>query len=364
MASETRPISKLPLLKTPVISTSQERFFIVKSKFFKFVVAASLLTLIISGFVFAQRTRTNASSSLLATLPSSDAVALVNVKRVFDEALPKLLADNPAKLAEITAEVAKFKTQTGIDPRSFDQIAFGFNYEYPREGVTKVHSIALAHGTFNPGALVAAGRLASNGKYTEEKYQGKTIYLFSLDRQLKLLGLLDIKVQDLAVTALDGSTLALGDREAVQGAIDAGRTKKHANPALIALATHDPNAIIGFGGNISQALLDNLNLGNAVIARELTAVRQVYGTVGMTATDLEMMVAARTVDVYAARNLSDSFEGFKMLGTFAAGRMSGAKGTLARSAIDNMKVTTSGNELQIRTTVGQSQVAPLISGSR
>ncbi len=338
----------------------------MKSKFFKLVVAASLLTLIVSGFVFAQRNRStpNASSSLLATLPPSDAVAVVKVKRVLDEALPKLLADNPAKLAEVTAEVAKFKAQTGLDPRSFDQVALGFSYEYPREGVTKVNSVALARGTFNPGALVAAGRLASNGKYTEEKYQGKTVYLFTLDRQLRLLGLLDVKVNELAVTALDETSLALGDRESVHGAIDAVRTKKHANPALIALATQDPNAIIGFGGNISPALLDNLNLGNAVIARELTAVRQVYGTVGMTETDLEMMIAARTVDAYAARNLSDSFEGLKMLGTFAAGRMSGAKGTLARSAIDNMKVTTSGNELQVRTTVGQSQVAPLISGTR
>ena len=69
-------------------------------------------------------------------------------------------------------------------------------------------------GTFNAGAIVAAGRLAANGKYAEQKYQGKTIYVFTLDRQVKLLGLWDIRVGDLAVTSLDGNTLALGDLEA------------------------------------------------------------------------------------------------------------------------------------------------------
>jgi hypothetical protein len=72
------------------------------------------------------------------------------------------------------------------------------------------------------------------------------------------------------------------------------------------------------------------------------------------------MLAARTVDNYSAKNLGDSVEGVKMLGTFALGRLSGAKGILAKSAMDNLKITTEGNELQIRTAVPQSQVAPLI----
>jgi hypothetical protein len=51
-----------------------------------------------------------------------------------------------------------------------------------------------------------------------------------------------------------------------------------------------------------------------------------------------------------------------MLGTFAINRLSGAKGILARSALDNLKITTVGNELQIRTAVAQSQVSPLMRG--
>ena len=338
----------------------------MKHNFVRSFAVTLVLSLVVSAIALAQRSRSASpvgqTPTLLSSLPPSDAVALINVNRVLDEALPKLLAENPAKLADVTSELAKFKTQTGLDPRSFDQIALGLNYKYPREGITAISTAVLARGTFNAGAIVAAGRLAANGKYAEQKYQGKTIYLFSLDQQIRLLGLWNLNVRDLAVTAVDGNTLALGNLDAVRSVIDANRTRKHANAELIALASRDPNAILGFGGNISPTLLENLSLSNDSIARELTAVRQVYGTLGMTSTDLELMLAARTVDTYSAKNLGDTVEGLKQFGALFINRLSAAKGTLARAALDNLKLTTVGNELQIRTVVAQSQVSPLMRG--
>lgn len=336
----------------------------MNNRFLKSFAVVLVVGISLMATAFAQGSRTTSAAkqqpSLLASLPPSDAVALINVNRLLDEALPKLLAQNPAKLTEITNELAKFKTQTGLDPSSFDQIALGLSYTYPREGITKISTIALARGTFNPRAIVAAGKLAANGKYVEQKYQGQTIYVFSLEQQIRLFGLWNVKVMDLAVSALDGNTLALGDLDAVHGVIDANKARKHANPELIALASRDPNAVLGFGSNIPATLLQNLSLSNDTLARELTAVRQIYGTLGMTNTDLELMVAARTVDTYSAKNLDDTLAGLKLFGALGVGRMSGPKGILARSALDNLKTTTVGNELQIRTAVPQAQVAPLI----
>jgi hypothetical protein len=343
---------------------SRKGFSIVKISMLKSFAAALLLTVAISQISLAQgnhvTSRTKAAPSLLSALPPSDAVAIINSGRVFNEALPKLLAENPAKLAEVTDELVKFKTQTGLDPHAFEQIALGLSYKYPRAGVTKVSSVALAHGTFNAGAMVAAGRLATNGKYAEQKYQGKTIYIFTFERQVRLLGLWNMQVRDLAVAALDGNTLVLGDLEGVRGSIDATRAGKHPSADLLALATRDPDAIVGFGGNVSPKLLENLSLTNDTIARELTAVRQLYGTLGMTSADLELMLTARTVDTYSAKNLGDTLEGLKQLGGLFINRLTGAKGTLARTALDNLKATTIGNELQVRTAVAQSQVAPLL----
>lgn len=359
------PISERVSIVKNSISSLRSR--ISNPKFLKSFAVALVLSLSVASTALAQSSRTTsavrqAPTTLLSSLPPSDAVALINVNRVLDEALPKLLAENPTKLADITAELAKFKDQTGLDARSFDQIALGISYKYPREGITKISTTALARGTFNAGAIVAAGRLAANGKYVEQKYQGKTIYIFNLDRRLRLLGVWDINVRDLAVAALDGNTLALGDLDAVHGVIEANRTRKRANPELIALASRDPDAILGFGGNVAPTLLQNLSLSNDSVARELTAVRQVYGTLGMTSTDLELMLAARTVDTYSAKNLGDTVEGLKQFGALFINRLSAAKGTLARTALNNLKITTVGNELQIRTAVGQSQVSPLIRG--
>src|ERR1700730_7559281 len=92
--------------------------------------------------------------SLLSSLPQSDAVALVNQRQLLDQVVPKILADNPAKLAEVNAEIQKFKTRTGIDPRSFDQVALGVRYTYPSATITRLETVALARGAFQSADVV------------------------------------------------------------------------------------------------------------------------------------------------------------------------------------------------------------------
>ena len=50
---------------------------------------------------------------MLSRLPASDAVALIKVRRVLGEAVPKL-ADTSAKLAEVNRQIDDFKTRTGL----------------------------------------------------------------------------------------------------------------------------------------------------------------------------------------------------------------------------------------------------------
>ena len=301
-----------------------------------------------------------APTGLLASLPESDAVAQVKMQQLLNEALPRIFANNSAKLAEINASISSFKERTGLDPRMFEQIALGVRFTFPGEGVTKTQTIALANGSFSPAAMVAAGRVASNGAYREEKYQGKTIYIFKLDQSIRLLGMFDIRIDELAAAPLDENVLALGDPAGVHAAIDAARLRKRTNAELIALASHDPNAIIGFGSNISEQLIRNLDIGNAPIATDLSRLRQVYGSVGTTEKDLELFLAARAVNADAAKSLGDTLEGLKQFGALLVGRLSGAKGVLAKSALANLKIVTAANELQIRTAVPQADVGPLM----
>ena len=298
--------------------------------------------------------------SLLSALPESDAVAQVKVKRLLYEVLPSVMANNPAKLAELNANIDNFKTRTGLDPRTFDQLAIGVRYTYPTEGITKLITAGLAKGTFNAGAMVAAGRLASNGKYREEKYQGKSVYIFTLDESIRLFGIIDLKLRELAASPIDANTLALGDPNSVRSVIDASAGRKRNNVDLIALATRNPGAIIGFGGNISPQVLKNLDVGNASFAGDLSGIRQAYGSVDTNEKDVAIFIGAKTVDADSAKNLGDTIEGLKQFGALFMGRLTGAKGVLAKSALTNLKITTQANELQITTAVAQADIGPLM----
>ena len=324
---------------------------------------AVILVVLASGSQLQAQTRGRNTAqpvpTLMASLPESDAVAQVKVKQLLNEAMPRILAGNPAKLSEANASIENFKTRTGLDPRMFQQVAIGVRYTYPSEGVTKLQTVALANGSFSANAMMAAGRVASNGKYREEKYQDKTIYIFTLEENVKLLGVFDLRIGELAAAPLDNNILALGDPIAVRSAIDASRSRKRANAELIALANRDPNAVIGFGSNMSEQLIGNLDIGNAPIASDLKSLRQVFGSVGTTESDLQLFLAARAVNAEAAQSLETTLEGLKLFGAAFVGRLSGAKGVLAKSALANMKINSTANELQIRTSVAQAEVGPL-----
>ncbi|PYS87205.1 MAG: hypothetical protein DMF70_00985 [Acidobacteria bacterium] len=287
-------------------------------------------------------------ADVLSFLPASDAVAVIDVHRLLTEALPRIFAGDPAKLLQANAEIEKFKTRTGIDPRTFDRVALGLRYTYPSATVTKIETVAIAHGTFDARALVAAGRIAASGKYREVSHHGATIAVFNIGDQIKFLGLWNMKVNELAACALDRNTLAIGSLANVRAAIEAGKSGR-ASGELVALATRDPNALIGLGGNVPAELLRNLNVGNDAIAKDANSIRQIYGSIGMTETDFTLLLVARTATAADARNLSDTVMGLKQLGGILIARMAPAKKNLAQSALDSLKITTRANELEIRT---------------
>lgn len=334
--------------------------FLNRSAFFSFLIVG--LAVSVSGQTARRSATAQPRVSLAASLPSSDTVALVKVRRLLDEALPAMLANNPAKLSEVNARIENFKKRTGIDPRAFDELALGLGYEYPASGAMKVTTVGLAHGTFNSTSLVAAGRAAAAGKYREEKYQGKTIHVFTLDEQLKIPGVLDLRIRELAVAPLNANTLALGDVKRVRGAIDASKGNRRANAELISLATQNANAIVGFGGNVSPQMIAHLRIGNDAVAKDLASVRQIYGSVGMTEKDVEVLAAARTADQNSARSLGATVEGLTAFAGLFANRLPAARAALAKSALGNLKVTVQGNDLQLRTAVAQAEVGPVIRG--
>jgi len=339
----------------------------VNKKVVGFSIAATLVaTLVLATLALAfngrsqtRSPRTAPPAEALSFLPASDAVMLIDVRRLLNETMPQILGGDKEKLAQANAEIDKFKSRTGVDPRAFDRVVLGVRYTYPNANTTKLETVAIAHGTFDAKALAAAARLAANGKYREEKYHGATIMLIGINDQMKVLGLWNMRVNELAISALDAKTLALGNLSNVRAAIDAGK-KGRANSELIALASRDPKAVIGFGANLPRELMANLNVGNDTIAKDANSIRQAYGSIGTTDTDVSLSLVARTDNAESAKNLSDTVTGLKQLGAILIMRMAPARKALAQSALDNLKITTRGNELEIKTQVAAITLASVI----
>jgi len=310
--------------------------------------------------VLAQTSRTAPSSDALKFLPPSDAIVIVKVRRLLNEALPRVVASDPAKLAQTNADITKFKTRTGIDLGLFERVVLGMRYTYPSPNITKVQTVAIASGAFDAKAMTTGLRSAAGGKYREEKYRGATISILDLNDQIKLAGLWDVKINQLAICILDSNTLALGSLENVRAAIGTGRAGARSNLELAALASRDPNALVGFGGNVTRALLDNLHVGTDAVAKDVGSIKQIYGSIGNTQTNLSLLIVARTGSPAEAKGVSDTVTGLQQLGGILVARMQPPKKNLAQSALDNLKIATVGNEVQIRTQLAAADLAAFI----
>jgi hypothetical protein len=325
------------------------------------ITAAAFIFVLVSSTSFEgqRRTAPAAAPNVASYLPPSDAVAVVDVKRMLNETMPSILGSDKAKLADANAQVEKFKTRTGIDLHSIDGFTVGIRYTYPNGASTKLEIVAIAHGTFDARAVAASARGAANGKSREEKYRGASITIVPVNDDIKLLGLWNMRVNDLAICVLDANSLALGTPENVRAAIDAGKAGR-APADLVALATKDQTAVLGFGANMTRELLAKLDVGNDTIAKDVGAIKQAYGSLSSTQGNVTMMIVARTDTVDAAKNLGDTVEGLKQLGGIFIMRMAEPRKTLAESALNNLKIAARGTELEIRTQVTAASLAALV----
>lgn len=330
--------------------------------FLALVVALMSLAATTGGAQTRRSTAIAQSSSVapLNLLPPSDLVAFVNVKRLIDDAAPKVLADNPAKLAEFNAAIDKLKTQTGLDARLFSTIAIGLRYQNPSPGVTTADTVAIVNGTFNAGALLAAARLVVKGKYQEQKYKDATIYLFSVNDQIYIPGVMNMRVKELAVTTLGTNNLVMGELAAVKATLDANKTRGSVNTDLVNLATRTPNALMGFSANVPPYLSKGVSVGNDEISKLIGSIRQAYGAVGTTANGFDLMAIARTENAGQAVSLSETLTALKQFGGMVVGQLPAETREIAQNALDSLKIGAQGNETSIRLELQQADITTLM----
>ncbi|HEX7314943.1 MAG TPA: hypothetical protein VF297_13530 [Pyrinomonadaceae bacterium] len=293
-------------------------------------------------------------------LPAADALLVLDVRTLFAEVIPRSLASDKARLAQVGADVDEFKARTGIDARAFDLLAVGVRIVALESGATKIDRVtAVARGRFQTEALVASARAAAKGGLAEQTHGGKKVYVATVNDQLKLFGLAKMRVKELAFSVLDPNTLALGEPEDVRAAIDAQAGRNRADMSLLNFP-RGAGDFLAYGGNIPAGAFAGVETGlSANVDRAVASIRGVYGTVGSTPTGLQMMTALRAGTAGDAKQLFDVVNALRQI---APGFISvaGERWSFARGMVDKMAITTKGTEVQLRLEVPQNDIATVL----
>lgn len=346
----------------------------MKNKFFALFVACAFLLNGV-GAAFAETNspiKTRQTAQLAALLPASDGIMLLDTQRLFSDALPQILSGNQPLLNEIVGKVDEVKSRTGIDLRQFQQVAVGVSTKRISAREIDLEPILLARGTFNAGALLAVAKVASKGKYREEKIGDKTVYVFAMNEIInknnqpaaksswfdRMFGNLN---RELAVTAYDNNTLAIGSTARLRETLQA---RTNLNSQLLDLVYRKQNVVMSFGANLPDGLSRFVNLDNDELGKNIDAIRQIYGTLDVAGENTNLQMTAKTAKPEQAQGLQDTLQGLQMVGKALLGNSKDAKKIVYGRMIDNAQISRSGNELMINLQVPQTDINALIGEKR
>ncbi len=348
----------------------------MKTRFFA-TAAIAVLLLNVTGLSAADtksaKTKKLQLTRLVSLLPASDGVAVFDSKRFLNDALPKVLASNQPMLQEILAKISEMESRTGIDLRKFDQVAVGVAINQISPTNIDFEPVVIANGDINAGAMIAIARLASNGTYREEKIGSKTIYLFSPKAVLqkttvkttnsKIAGVIDKALngltKEVAVTALDPTTLVIGSLARVRATLD-GTSRVGLD--ISSLISAKETAVMSFALKSPGGLSNLIPLDNDELGLNIDAIDYLFGSVDVAATGTSLNATARTKKTAQAQGLKDTLEGLQIVGGAVFGGSKRPDQKIYGRLIKSAKIANRGNDVSIELMVPQSDIDSLLAG--
>ena len=309
---------------------------------------------------------------LVNLLPVSDGVFVFDSKRFVDDALPKILSANQPMLNDVMAKITEMENTTGIDLRKFNQVTVGVAIKAVSAKEYDYEPVALANGDINSGALIAVAKLASKGTYKEENIGDKTVYVFAAKDVLqktqkpsnsKVAGLMDQALKGLtkevAVTALDKNTIAIGSLPRIRETL-AGGTRLGAD--VISLLSVKETSVMSFAVKAPGGLSKMVPLDNDELGANLDSIDYISGSLDVALAGTSLFVSARTKKAAQAQSLKDTLDGLKMVGGAIFGGSKRPDQQIYGRLIKNAKVESRGNDVSIELLVPQADIDGMIGG--
>lgn len=320
------------------------------------------------------------TGDLVSQLPAADAVATVNIKRLYNDVMPQLLSAQPTELAKINAKLDEFKTKTGVDLRQLEQVAVAMNFKFSPTGAPgDGETLMLLRGNFNAAGLLAAGKIAANGKFRQEQIAGKNVMIFTIPETAQAAtketgrqagkqgelanGIVDKSMSgEFAVYVVDANTIAAGKLPDVRSFLGKNVDTNRVAPALVELVNRNPGSLMSFAGNVPTSAAAAAPGGNDQIGRILKSLRQMFGSVDLNTNGFTLNLAAKTSEEPQAQELEQTLLGLQMIGKGMLGGKADEKNQVISRVVENLKITRTMSEVQLQATVPQADLEKLAKG--
>jgi hypothetical protein len=296
------------------------------------------------------------NDELVAMLPASDLIAVVNAGRAFKELLPNLANFSIAGLDKVAKSIQDFTLRTGLDPSKIQSAAVSVS----KEGSQGVPVIVI-QGIDLDQKQVEAAMKEFGSQFKTSDYNGKTIYNVVTNVKPPSAGSFSLKTDDIALAALGRQRVALGDLKAVKQVIDiqSGAAKGGVSPVMTgALKETRASALVRFVLNIPETLrADAANQGD--LFKSVATIKVILGTFDV-GSDLSLLLDSiiRTASQNDATELENGLKGLVGLGKdiFAG---DDPKTNLYAQLLDQVKIGSKVNDVSLSISLSREIIEQL-----
>jgi len=256
--------------------------------------------------------KTNSTTDeLIALLPPSNLVAILDAKRGLKDILPRLSSMSIGGVDKLAARIQEFLTSTGLDTSKVTNAVMGFEMNG-----TQLIGAAIFQGIPLDDKKVEEAMKAAKFEYKIENYKSKKVYLVTSTIKPPALGPFSIKTNQMGLIALGPEHVVIGDLRTVKliADIQSGAARGGVSKLMTAaLKETRETALVRFALDIPQDLrTEAANQGD--LFKSIAAIKIMMGTFDV-AEDLGLSLdtTMRTESEKAAAELGEGLKGLLSL---------------------------------------------------
>jgi hypothetical protein len=301
-----------------------------------------------------QKPATSTESKIWNAVPDSDLVAYVNVRKIVNDAVPRIAGDDAAAKKNLEHGFDELWAYTGLQARQISRAVIGAKFVGKGLDMDIQQMVVIAEGQFNYSDVKAANKLPHRDA-REEKYGTYTLFIFhpyeepTDNKDANAKDKNDKKDQEFAIVPLGPDLIAGGNLDAVKRTVDAFHDEKgRANAELVARARNAPGAlvvmIVRVPGNFVRSTWPDGSAGR--LGRLLSSIKDVRTTLSLGKQGFPVAVEIRSNSAASAIDLRCVIESIRTLADLI---LTGESGQAFRKQIDDLKISSEKNRVLVRT---------------